>query len=91
MGDSSIVRRSKRPRTTKPASPLKPERVRLDSAGHTAMQTTAIHITKDMWRLLRAVAFKRAQDNGGRASVSEVMRELVESHRAELENEVRNN
>jgi hypothetical protein len=52
------------------------------------MQTTAIHITKDMWNLLREVAFHRAQSSGGRASVSDVLRNLVESHRAELEKEI---
>ena len=52
------------------------------------MQTTAIVVPKSMWNLLREVAFRRAQSSGGRASVSEVLRSLVESHRAELEKEV---
>ena len=47
--------------------------------------TTAIHIPKPTWTLLRAVAFRRAQDRGGRASVSRLIAELVERHRKELE------
>lgn len=52
------------------------------------MQTTAIVVPKSMWSLLREVAFRRAQSSGGRASVSDVLRNLVESHRAELEKEI---
>jgi hypothetical protein len=51
--------------------------------------TTAIHIPKDTWTLLRAVAFQRAQDGGGRASVSKLVAELVERHRRELEHEIK--
>jgi hypothetical protein len=50
--------------------------------------TTAIHIPKNTWRLLRAVAFRRAQDSGGRVSVSRLVAELVEKHRRELEREI---
>jgi hypothetical protein len=49
--------------------------------------TTAIHVPKTTWILLRSVAFHRAQANGGRASVSKLITELVERHRAELEKE----
>jgi hypothetical protein len=49
--------------------------------------TTAIHLPRATWTLLRAVAFKRAQTRGGRASVSSLLVELVERHRAELEQE----
>jgi hypothetical protein len=49
--------------------------------------TTAIHLPRATWTLLRAVAFKRAQTQGGRASVSSLLVELVERHRAELEQE----
>lgn len=52
--------------------------------------TTAIHIPEQTWKLLRAVAFHRAQDQGGRASVSKLITELVERHRAELEAEPKN-
>jgi len=53
------------------------------------MQTTAIVIPKDIWNLLREVAFRRAQSSGGRASVSEVLRSLIETHRTELEKEAK--
>ena len=49
--------------------------------------TTAIHIPKTTWRLLRAVSFKRAQEHGGRASVSALITELVEANRKDLEEE----
>lgn len=51
--------------------------------------TTAIHIPKATWNLLRSVAFHRAQDQGGRASVSKLIAEIVETHRQELEHEVK--
>jgi len=51
--------------------------------------TTAIHIPRDTWTLLRAVSFRRAQDQGGRASVSRLIAELVERHREELEQEIK--
>jgi len=60
-----------------------------DSVGQDEMQTTAIHIRKEDWNLLRSVSFHRAQATGGRASVSEVVRTLIEVHRTELENEVK--
>ncbi len=37
--------------------------------------------------MLRAVAFARAQETGGRPSVSALITELAEQHRAELERE----
>ena len=51
--------------------------------------TTAIHIPKTTWSLLRAVAFRRAQNQGGRASVSKLLAELVERHRGEFEHEIK--
>ena len=53
-----------------------------------ATVTTAIHIPRYTWNLLRAVAFHRAQDSGGRVSVSKLIAELVERHRGELEDEI---
>jgi hypothetical protein len=53
------------------------------------MLTTAIHLRRDTWELLREVAFRRAQMSGGRTSVSELVRTLVESHREELERELK--
>ncbi len=51
------------------------------------MLTTAIHIPRSTWKLLRAVAFKRALDRGGRSSVSALLVELTEQRRKELEKE----
>jgi predicted CopG family antitoxin len=73
---------------TSPKTKPKPEPV-YGPASHEEMQTTAIHITKHDWVLLRQVSFKRAQDSGGRASVSEVIRALIEANRNELEREVK--
>jgi hypothetical protein len=50
--------------------------------------TTAIHIRRDLWELLREVAFTRARATGGRASVSQVITERVEKNRAGLEREI---
>jgi hypothetical protein len=60
-----------------------------EDSGDAKSITTAIHIQERTWRLLRAVAFHRAQ-GGGRISVSKVIGELVERQRAELEREVQN-
>jgi hypothetical protein len=51
------------------------------------MLTTAIHIRRSTWELLRAAAFKRAMATGGRASVSAFIDDLVERHRDELTSE----
>ncbi len=51
------------------------------------MKTTAINIPVDTWTMLRAAAFARAQETGERASVSALITELAEQHRAELEKE----
>ena len=50
--------------------------------------TTAIHIRRDQWELLREVAFNRARESGGRASVSAVISELIEHQKARLEREL---
>ena len=51
------------------------------------MMTTAIHIPRSTWKLLRAVAFKRALDRGVRSSVSALLVEITEQRRKELEKE----
>lgn len=51
--------------------------------------TTAVHIPKDQLALLRRVAVERANRDGGRPSVSNVLRDLIERNRAELERETR--
>jgi hypothetical protein len=48
---------------------------------------TAITISGEDWRLLRAVAFRRAQEVGGRPSVSRLLAELISDKRAALERE----
>lgn len=47
--------------------------------------TTAVHISKDQLHLLRLVAVTRANQDGGRPSVSNVLLELIEANRPELE------
>ena len=47
--------------------------------------TTAIHIPRTTHELLRSVAFKRAKESRGRASVSAVITQLVEANRKALE------
>ena len=49
--------------------------------------TSALVIGTDMHKILQAVAFKRSREEGGRPSVSKVVRLILESHRAELEKE----
>jgi hypothetical protein len=51
--------------------------------------TTAVHFPRRTWELLRAVAFHRAQSDGGRASVSKLLTTLVEQRRTELEREAK--
>jgi hypothetical protein len=50
--------------------------------------TTAIHLPRTTWELLRAVAFHRAQADGGRVSVSRLITELAEGQRAAFEQEL---
>ena len=50
--------------------------------------TTAINLPRSTWELLRKVAFSRAMKDGGRASVSAVLVDLVERNRKELEKEI---
>jgi predicted CopG family antitoxin len=50
-------------------------------------QTTTIHIPREYWFLLRRVTLRRALKRGGRVTISDVVVELVERHRKELERE----
>jgi hypothetical protein len=50
----------------------KPKGQEPDSAGQGEMQTTAIHIRKEDWNLLRSVSFHRAQSTGGSELENEV-------------------
>jgi len=56
-------------------------------AGDGEYLTTTIHIRREDWDLLRRVAFARALTTGGRASVSAVIAQLIQSHRDKLEEE----
>ena len=62
--------------------PLSPATDRADSL------TTAIHIPRSTWKLLRKVAFMRAEKNGGRPSVSSLITSLVEENRRKMEKEI---
>lgn len=66
------------------AGPPRRDRTLTDSSA-----TTALHIPKDLLHLLRLVAVTRANRDGGRPSVSNVLRELIEASRADLEREAR--
>ncbi len=59
------------------------ENMRISKAGETKaprapgkMKTTAINIPVDTWTMLRAAAFARAQETGGRPSVSTLIMEF---------------
>jgi hypothetical protein len=49
--------------------------------------TTAVHLPREDLALLRRVAVERANRDGGRPSVSDVIRGLIEQNRAALERE----
>ncbi len=49
--------------------------------------TTSINIDSDLVELLRVVAAKRANREGGRASVSRVIEAVLEDNRADLQRE----
>jgi hypothetical protein len=46
-----------------------------------------ISLPPDQWKLIRAVAFRRAKEGGGRASASKVISDLIEANRKDLERE----
>ena len=48
------------------------------------MITTAVYLRRSTHKLLRAVAFPRAQEGGQRQSVSALIEALVDAHRDEL-------
>lgn len=58
-----------------------------DTTAEAPSLTTAIHVPADVHKLVRAVAFARANRDGGRPSASAIYAELVELHRKELEAE----
>ena len=72
-----------------PKTDVKPQTGEVEPGREKGSTTTAISIPKTTWKLLRAVAFHRAQESGGRASVSKVIAEIIERHRPEFEEETR--
>ena len=73
----------------------KPKRGARESTGAGGLSTEkavpiSISLAPSIWELLRKVAFARQTKTGvGRASVSDVVRSLVDRHRGELEKEAR--
>ncbi|MBV8891341.1 MAG: hypothetical protein JO138_23590 [Acidobacteriaceae bacterium] len=53
-----------------------------------AYRTTGVHLPADLWELLNRVAFERAKQRGGRASVSALLVEMIEKNRRALELEL---
>lgn len=51
------------------------------------MAITSIHLPRDLLRLLRLASIDRADRHGGRPSVSDVIRDVLERHRGEIEDE----
>lgn len=51
-------------------------------------KTTGVHLPADLWELLNRVAFYRAKDEGGRASVSALLVQMIEKNRKALELEL---
>ena len=62
-------------------------KAKIGTKGDSEYLTTAVHIRRDHHRILRAVAHRRALKEGGRASVSKLLGELIERHRKKLETE----
>ena len=58
------------------------------SASSRPFKTTGVHLPADLWELLNRVAFERAKNNGGRASVSALLVEMIERNRKALELEL---
>lgn len=73
------------PTETPPAAAPGPAKRNRDLSDSSA--TTAVHIPKDQLALLRRVAVERANRDGGRPSVSNVLRDLIEANRTALERE----
>ena len=59
-----------------------------DSASSRPFRTTGIYLPAELWELLNRVAFERARNRGGRASVSALLVEMIEKNRKALELEL---
>jgi hypothetical protein len=51
-------------------------------------RTTSMNLPFQTWVLLNKVAFERCKRNGGKASVSALLADLVHRHQKELEREL---
>jgi hypothetical protein len=51
-------------------------------------KTTGVHLPSELWEILNKVAFERVRTWGGRASVSELLVEMIERNRKALELEL---
>lgn len=93
IGAASAAKKRVDAQAASPVAAPPPAPQPLDAAGRKARpndltrssETTAIHIPRDDLALLRRVAVERAIREGGRPSVSDVLRGVSEKHRAELE------
>ena len=70
-------------RALKPKAGAKPK-PQSDLSDH---KMTTVYLPPEMVTLLRIVAARRAEGVGGRPSVSEVVRGILEKHRPEIEKE----
>ncbi len=50
--------------------------------------STSVHLPVELLELLRMAAVKRASRQGGRPNVSEIVREALEAHRSNIEEEL---
>ena len=51
------------------------------------MAITSIHLPRELLKVLRMASINRADQRGGRPSVSDVIRDVLERHRDEIEEE----
>lgn len=51
------------------------------------MAITSIHLPRELLKVLRMASINRADQRGGRPSVSDVIRDVLERHRDEIEDE----
>lgn len=59
--------------------------VRAEAPANDPLAASAVNLRKSYWKLLRKVAEARADQHGGRPSVSKVIERLIDENRAALE------
>jgi len=82
MAETKRLTAAEAPPAAPVAAPM-PAKAGLTASGF----TSSIHLPREDMALLRRVATERANRNGGRASVSDVIRSLIEEARTRLEQE----